>query len=196
MKKAQRGNCEILRAFYYNYCYAYAMWYEQQKQRQHRPLRVINRLTIIHPGQQNNGEKEFQDVPGVVRGGGNAACGEARQGEAIKAQDLKYFPSGGPFRGAAGHAYKPVDSPRSHIRVELPPISPLHSIAALPSQRHPHPVPVPVCLLRRKSAHNVDTHRNRHAARCVATRCVCVSVCVCVRLDMLLMPNKNISSRT
>lgn len=82
VKKAQRGNCEILRAFYYNYCYAYAMWYEQQKQRQHRPLRVINRLTIIHPGQQNNGEKEFQDVPGEVRGGGNAACGEARQGKA------------------------------------------------------------------------------------------------------------------
>lgn len=109
-----------------------------------------------------------------------ARQGKARQGEAIKAQDLKYFPSGGPFRGAAGHAYKPVDSPRSHIRVELPPISPLLSIAALPSQRHPHPVPVPVCLLRRKSAHNVDTHRNRHAARCVATRCVCTCVLVCV----------------
>lgn len=92
MKKAQHGNCEILRAFYYNYCYAYAMWYE------HSPLRVINRLTIIHPGQQNKGEKEFQDVPGEVQGG-NAACGEAGQREAIKSQDLKYFPSGGPFMG-------------------------------------------------------------------------------------------------
>lgn len=107
--KAQRGNCEILRAFYYNYCYAYAMWHEQQRQqRQHSPLRVINRLTIIHPGQQNKtkGEKEFQDVPGGARW--QARGGEqrsVRQGEAIKAQDLKYFPSGGPFGGAAGHAY-------------------------------------------------------------------------------------------
>lgn len=77
--EAQRGNCEILRAFYYNYCYAYAMWHEQQ--RQHSPLRVINRLTIIHPGQQNKtkGEKEFQDVPGgsKVAGKGRGATQRA-----------------------------------------------------------------------------------------------------------------------
>lgn len=110
---ARRGNCEILRAFYYNYCYAYAMWHEQQQHRQHSPLRVINRLTIIHPGQQNKGEKESQDVgrEGASKVASKGATqraarqGKARQGEAIKAQDLKYFPSGGPFGGAAGHAY-------------------------------------------------------------------------------------------
>lgn len=78
--KAQRGNCEILRAFYYNYCYAYAMWHEQQRQhRQHSPLRVINRLTIIHPGQQNKGEKEFQDVPGGKKGGKQGGRGATQR---------------------------------------------------------------------------------------------------------------------
>lgn len=81
------------------------MWHEQR--RQHSPLRVINCLTIIHPGQQNKRRKGIPRLAGgearwQARGGKQHSV---RQGEAIKAQDLKYFPSGGPFGGAAGHAY-------------------------------------------------------------------------------------------
>lgn len=65
--RAQRsegsGNCEILRAFYYNYCYAYAMWYGSS------PLRVINRLTITNQASKTKakGKKEGKRRAGGKR---------------------------------------------------------------------------------------------------------------------------------
>lgn len=111
---------------------------------------------------------------GKQEGGSNAACGKARQVEAIKAQDLKYFPSGGPFGPTLAHP----------CRVS-PPSPPTPSSSLLPCRLSA--IRILFLFLFARCAARAHTHTDadtqqgawQHAVSVLLCLYVCVCVCVC-----------------